>query len=176
MQLEEFLSFKWISSKVGLISESFSLWLWYSKNVSNHNLELYLKVSKNQKQIFQPKLLPKTNHRICFPILISSEDRKTNSLVRFLEKVLAGKFVFDFCWPLNVRDLQKAWYSEKFYLAVFVLAWFRAHNQSILYKSFSKPTRIILIHGFFWSFLASFWKRMNESQCCPRFSAVTSYF
>ena len=28
-------------------------------------------------------------------------DRKTNSMVRILEKVLAGKFAFDFYWPLS---------------------------------------------------------------------------
>ena len=31
---------------------------------------------------------------------LSSQDRKTNSLVRFLEEVLAGKFDFDFYLPL----------------------------------------------------------------------------
>ena len=51
-----------------------------------------LKVSKNRKQIFQPKLLPKN--------LTNYQDRKTNSLVHFLEEVLAGKFAFDFYWPL----------------------------------------------------------------------------
>ena len=62
-----------------------------------------LKVSKNRKQIFQPKLLPKTEQSICFSILISSQDRKTNSLVRFLEEVLAGKFAFEIYGPLG-RD------------------------------------------------------------------------
>ena len=42
----------------------------------------------------------KTNQRICFSILTTYQDRKTNSMVRFLEEVLAGKFVFDFYWPL----------------------------------------------------------------------------
>ena len=40
------------------------------------------------------------NQRICFSILTTYQDRKTNSMVLFLEKVLAGKFVFDFYWPL----------------------------------------------------------------------------
>ena len=33
-------------------------------------------------------------------ILISSQDRKTNSLVCFLEEVLGGKFAFKIYWPL----------------------------------------------------------------------------
>ena len=42
----------------------------------------------------------KPNHRICFSILISSQNRKTNSLVQFLEEVLARKFAFEIYWPL----------------------------------------------------------------------------
>ena len=57
--------------------------------------QLDLKVSKNRKQIFQPKLLPKTEPSNFFSILISSQDRKTNSLVCYLEEVLAGKFAFE---------------------------------------------------------------------------------
>ena len=42
----------------------------------------------------------KSNHRICLSILISSQDRKTNSLVSFLEEILAGTFAFEIYWPL----------------------------------------------------------------------------
>ena len=35
------------------------------------------------------------------------QDRKTNSIVRFLEEVSAGKFVFDFYWPLEVIFVHK---------------------------------------------------------------------
>ena len=53
---------------------------------------LLLKVSKFRNQIFQPK----NELTICFSIPTTYEDRKTNSMVRFLEEVLAEKFVFDF--------------------------------------------------------------------------------
>ena len=53
--------------------------------------------SKFSKQNF----FQKTNQWICCSILISSQDRKINSLVRILEEVLAGKFVFNFYWPLT---------------------------------------------------------------------------
>ena len=43
-----------------------------------------LKVSKNQKQIVQPKLLKKTNQRICFSILISSRPNTLMPLLRIL--------------------------------------------------------------------------------------------
>ena len=33
--------------------------------------------------------------------MISSQDRKTNSLVRFLEEVLAGNFALEIYWPLS---------------------------------------------------------------------------
>ena len=49
------------------------------------------------------------NHQICFSILISSKDRKTNSLVRFLEEVLAGKFIFNFYWPLLQNLYVELW-------------------------------------------------------------------
>ena len=66
-----------------------------------------LKVSKFRKQIFQPKLLPKneptnlffyTDYEptIFFSILTTYQDRKTNTMVWFLEELLPGKFVFDF--------------------------------------------------------------------------------
>ena len=45
-------------------------------------------LGKFQKQIFQPKLLPK--------------NEPTNLFFYPLEEVLTGKFVFDFCWPLKV--------------------------------------------------------------------------
>ena len=39
--------------------------------------------------------------RICFSILTTYQDRKTNSMVWFLEEVLAGQFVFEIYWPLK---------------------------------------------------------------------------
>ena len=75
--------------------------MWWSLRFTHTTIGL-LKVSKNRKQIFQPKLFkkPKTKHQICFSILISSQDRKTNLLVCFSEEVLAGKFAFEIYWPL----------------------------------------------------------------------------
>ena len=60
------------------------------------------KVSRNRKQIFQLKLLPKTEPSIFFSILISGQERKTNLLVGFLEEVLAEKFAFEIYWPLEL--------------------------------------------------------------------------
>ena len=67
-----------------------------------YSLGVWLKVSKFRKQIFKPKLLQKNEPTNCFSILTTYQDRKTNLVVRFLEKVLAGKFVFDFYWPLVI--------------------------------------------------------------------------
>ena len=55
-----------------------------------------LKVSKFWKQISSQNFFQKPNQRICVSILTTYQDRKTNSMVQFLEEVLAGKSVFDF--------------------------------------------------------------------------------
>ena len=49
---------------------------------------------KIENKFSSQNFFQKPNHRICLFILISSQDRKTNLLVRFLEEVLAGKFAF----------------------------------------------------------------------------------
>ena len=54
-----------------------------------------LKVGKNRKHNFHPKLLPK-NELVFLSRLFQDQDGKTNSLVRFSKEVLAGKFAFDF--------------------------------------------------------------------------------
>ena len=74
-------------------------WRKFFVNFFDENVFDYFKVSKFRKQIFQPKLFQKngTNE---FVFLSRYQDRKTNSMVWFLEEVLAGKFVFDFYWPL----------------------------------------------------------------------------
>ena len=69
-------------------------WLNFQKPVNIVKKIEILKVSKNRKQFSSQNFLQKPNHRICFSILISSQDRKTNSLVPFLEEVLFGKFAF----------------------------------------------------------------------------------
>ena len=92
-----------------LLEKGFTKYAWFSFQVTNTYSKIImcahvplqfvryrLKVSKNQKQIVQPKLLKKTNQRICFSILISSQDRKNNSLACVLEEVLAENFAFNF--------------------------------------------------------------------------------
>ena len=76
-------------SRSGKLPPKKSIFLCQKQDLSNE------KVSKFQKQIFQPKLLQKTNQRICFSIQTTYQDRKTNSMVRFLEEFLAGKIVFN---------------------------------------------------------------------------------
>ena len=44
------------------------------------------------------------NQQICFSIY-QDQDRKKNSMVLFLEEVLAGQFVFNFYWPLRMVSL-----------------------------------------------------------------------
>ena len=63
--------------------------------LQSHRLSKIWQISIQIQNFFQ-----KPNHRICFSILISSHDRITNSLVRFLEDLMAGKFAFKIYWPL----------------------------------------------------------------------------
>ena len=88
-----FCSFMWLKAfPVLFIKSKERGWyvLWKSENLATVNFE-----SKFSSQNF----FQKTNQRICFSILATYPDRKTNSMVQFLDEVLAGKFVFDFCWP-----------------------------------------------------------------------------
>ena len=70
---------------------------------------------KIENKFSSQNFFQKPNHRICFSILISSQDRKTNSLVCFLEEILAGKFAFVIYWPLegiSVYTLQYVLFSN----------------------------------------------------------------
>ena len=53
-----------------------------------------------KSKVSSQNFFQKTNQRICFSILTTYQDRKTTLIVRFLEEVLVGKFVFNFYWPL----------------------------------------------------------------------------
>ena len=66
----------------------------------------FVKVSKNRKQIFQQKVLPKNEptNLFFYPDYYTYQDRKTNSMIRFLDEVLAWKFVIDFYWPLACTE------------------------------------------------------------------------
>ena len=63
-----------------------------------------LKVSKFQKQIFQPKLLPKNEptNLFFYPDYLSGYKNKFDGSV--FGRSLAGKIVFDFYWPLEGKE------------------------------------------------------------------------
>ena len=63
-----------------------------------------LKVSRSQNKIVEPQILPKTNGWICFSILNSSQDRKTNLFVCFLGESVAQQFCFEIYWPLKAYE------------------------------------------------------------------------
>ena len=65
---------------------------------------MYVKI---ENRFSSQNFFQKPNHRICFSILICSQDRKINLLVRFLEEVLAVKFAFEIYLPLywNIGNL-----------------------------------------------------------------------
>ena len=72
----------------------------YQNNFYGSRSMKYWMYVKIENRFSSQNFFQKLNHRICFSILISSQDRKTNSLVCFLEEVLAGKFAFEIYWPL----------------------------------------------------------------------------
>ena len=65
----------------------------------------------------------KTNERICFSILATVQDRKTNSFVSFLGEPAALQFCFEIYWPLihvelfstglHAQTAQKAEFHQK---------------------------------------------------------------
>ena len=109
-----------------------------------------LKVSKFRKQIFQPKLLPKneptnlffyTDYEptIFFSILTTYQDRKTNTMVWFLEELLPGKFVFDFYWPLEETFKEVQDFNSKIsFKGQLISKW----NCGV-FKSPKKPTKFL---------------------------------
>ena len=75
------------------------------------------------------------------------QDRKTNLMVQFLEEVLAGKFVFNFYWPL--------WQPYAFiYFCVWLLSRFSRvpdvnATDNLIYYIACNAFQMILSHSFF---------------------------
>ena len=53
-----------------------------------------------ETKLLSRRFSQKTNEQICFSILNSSQDRKTNSFVHFLGESVARQFGFEIFWPL----------------------------------------------------------------------------
>ena len=63
----------------------------------NHKL---LKVSRSRNKIIEPQILPKNERTNLFFYPENSQDRKTNSFVRFLWESASLQFCFEIYWPL----------------------------------------------------------------------------
>ena len=66
----------------------------------------------------------KTNKRICFSILNSSQDRKTNSFIHFLGESAAQQFCFEIYWPLvsSVANFDQFFYPSPSQLPTSLMA------------------------------------------------------
>ena len=94
-------------------------------------------------QIFQPKLLPKNEPK--------NQDRKTNSMVQFLEEVLAGKLGFDFFFTFSLKLHSKYRYVVWFVILIFnvfqVADFYYQKNVPVDWEGKRIPYWLYKLHG-----------------------------